>query len=227
MVIQAQAPSTRPARSLAAGALLLVALLLPAGGGLRAQAQPDIRMKLYIIHGYGAGPQHHWFPWLAEQARKQGAEATVLSLPDPSAPRPEAWQQALREAVPAPDCNTLFVAHSLGCISLLRYLDSLPGERKIGGLILVSGFSGPLPILPALDAFTATPIDYARIRQMTPHRIVIGAADDAIVPYALTEALGKSLEAKSVKLEKGGHFLADDGFTEFPRVLDELRAIAP
>jgi len=49
---------------------------------------------------------------------------------------------------PTPDEGTVVVAHSLGCLSVLRRLRSLTGPWRLGTLVLVAGFLEPLPALP-------------------------------------------------------------------------------
>jgi predicted alpha/beta hydrolase family esterase len=61
---------------------------------------------------------------------------------------------------------------------------------------------------------------------MTRHRIVIAAADDAIVPFPLTRALAASVASSFLPVERGGHFLASDGYRQFPLVFEELQKAA-
>lgn len=205
----------------------LAALLIAASALLTgcASAPPasGTDMKVYIVHGYAASPSDHWFPWLRHKLQQQGATVTVIELPSPDAPRPEEWQRAIERQVRGLDESTYFVAHSLGSIALLRYLDSAPAGTRIGGYVLVSGFNDRLPALPQLDGFVAPDLDYDRLVGMTRHRVVIAAADDSIVPFALSRDLAAAVASSFVPTERGGHFLASDGYRQFPLVLQELR----
>ncbi|PPU08520.1 hydrolase [Xanthomonas arboricola] len=182
-------------------------------------------MRVYIVHGYSASPYRHWFPWLKQELEKQGVVVSIVTLPSPDSPRPDDWQRALEVQIESMDENTYFVAHSLGGIALLKYLETAGGASVIGGYVLVSGFNDGLPILPQLDDFAKPDIDYEKISRISGHRLVIAAADDTIVPHALSERMARSLDAKFISVQHGGHFLDSDGFTEFPLVLDELRQI--
>lgn len=179
-------------------------------------------MHIHIVHGFDASPAHHWFPWLKQALEQQGHRASVADLPASHAPTPQAWVQALQEQVPAPDRDTWFVSHSLGGIALLRYLERLPAATAIGGYVLVSGFNAPLASLPQLEAFAKPDLDVQRLSRIAAQRSVIASADDYAVPPALSEALAGQLQASYRLVERGGHFLASEGFTEFPLVLDEL-----
>lgn len=177
---------------------------------------------VYIIHGYGASPQHHWFPWLKEKLEARGISVSVLPMPDTANPDPAAWDQFLNKQVASHDENTFFVAHSLGGISLLRHLMSVSKSARIGGLVLVSGFSKPLPGLPEIDGFTAGGFDPEHITRIAPRRAVFASQNDPIVPLALTKQLSQELDAPFYSIADGGHFLGIDGFLEFPEVYREL-----
>lgn len=175
-----------------------------------------------MIHGYCGSRSEHWFPWLKEELEQQGENVYIIDLPSPDAPNPDEWQEALENQVPTLDRNTYFVTHSLGSIALLRYLESANTNEGIGGYILVSGFNHNLPTLPQLNSFMRPEMDYKRLVKITGNRVVIAALDDATVPHTLTEKLAASLEARFIPVERGGHFLDRDGFTEFPLVLSVL-----
>lgn len=206
----------RLARILAAWTLVLLAAA-PA-----ARASEREGMRVHIIHGYAASPADHWFPWLERELERRGARVDIVELPASDAPRPEAWLQALEVQVGRPDRNTFFVAHSLGGITLLRYLESLQPEPEVGGYILVSGFNDRLAILPQLDGFVRPELDHDRLARIASARTVIAARDDTIVPYGLSLELADALQARFVTVERGGHFLGSDGFNGFPLVLQEL-----
>jgi predicted alpha/beta hydrolase family esterase len=120
------------------------------------------------------------------------------------------------------DDNTYFVAHSLGSITLLNYLEQLDPLPDLGGFILVSGFSERLSSLPTLDPFTVKKVDYQKIISAANSRAVIAAKDDYIVPFQLSENLSKQLDTSFYPVKKGGHFLEDDGFITFKLVYDIL-----
>lgn len=180
-------------------------------------------MTIYIVHGYGASPSAHWFPWLKTELEKIGAHVSILELPLPSAPQADAWNAAIARQVGRLDAQTYFVAHSLGGIALLRYLSGLGDDVRIGGYLLVSGFNESLPGLPQLDGFIDTGLPYDQLRRVAGHRAVVAAADDLIVPFRYSESLSTQLDARFVPLEHGGHFLGSDGFTRFPQVLELIK----
>ncbi|MCB5191703.1 alpha/beta hydrolase [Methylobacillus arboreus] len=175
---------------------------------------------VYIIHGYQASPQSHWFPWVKQALESQDFKVDVLALPESSTPDLGVWLDHLRANITGQDQHTYFIGHSLGCITLLRYLEEQ--QQPAGGMILVSGFAEPLSFLPALDVFTAVPLDSEHIIRLVPKRIVMAAQDDNIVPYPYSLRLAEKLRAEWELFEKGGHFMAQDGFSEFPALYDAI-----
>ncbi|MCO7125170.1 alpha/beta hydrolase [Sporolactobacillus shoreicorticis] len=181
--------------------------------------------QIYIIHGYGAQPTNHWFPWLKEKLKADGHQVLIPHMPNSSSPDKEEWLEALVNEIKNLDSNTYFVAHSLGCITLLKYLEKLDPLPSFGGFILVSGFSAPLPSLPSISPFTAKKVDGSKIISATNSRAVIAAKDDYIVPFQFSQDLSEQLNASFYLVEKGGHFLKNDGFITFPLVFDLLNNI--
>ncbi|MFD1885726.1 RBBP9/YdeN family alpha/beta hydrolase [Paenibacillus wenxiniae] len=178
--------------------------------------------KIYIVHGYTAAPEHHWFPWLQKTLTTERITVEVLAMPDSMSPDPEAWLTYMNDHVEQPDQHTFFVGHSLGCITILKYLERLDANARVGGVIMVSGFGDPLSTLPELDRFVHQPVDYKKLITGISERIVIAAEDDAIVPIVYSERFAQCLQAELHRMEKGGHFLDRDGYVEFPLVRDLL-----
>ncbi len=179
-------------------------------------------MQVYITHGYDAYPQKHWFMWLQDELAKQNIETFIPAMPNASNPNVQDWLATMQKEVKNIDTNTYFIGHSLGCITTLRFLYSLPKETKIGGMILISGFDKGLEILPQLNDFTNTKLDYAKLISLTPNRLVISARDDAIVPTNLSEILATNLKATFIQTDTGNHFMQDDGFKTFPLLKNQL-----
>ncbi|MFJ3958075.1 RBBP9/YdeN family alpha/beta hydrolase [Arthrobacter sp. NPDC090010] len=178
--------------------------------------------RALIFHGYGATPEDHWFRWLADRLERDGIPATVPSLPDPSAPDRESWDNAARAALGSPDSGTLVVAHSLGCLTVLRALRSLKGPWRLGTLVLVAGFVDPLPALPGLDAFIDGGVELDGLAQRIDSLTVLRSDADAFVPTEHTDRLAGLLGTSADVVPGAGHFLADDGVTSLPAAYEAL-----
>ncbi|SEB45979.1 RBBP9/YdeN family alpha/beta hydrolase [Arthrobacter woluwensis] len=178
--------------------------------------------RALIFHGYGATPEDHWFGWLAERLEDDGIPVTVPALPDPLGPDPVVWEDAVRTALGTPDAGTIVVAHSLGCLTVLRALGSLAGPWRLGTLVLVAGFLDPLPALPGLDGFIAdgSPVD--GLAERLDRLVVLRSDRDEFVPTAHTDRLAALLGTEPQVVDGAGHFLADDGVTEAPAIHDAV-----
>ncbi|MEE2060752.1 RBBP9/YdeN family alpha/beta hydrolase [Rhodococcus artemisiae] len=180
--------------------------------------------RVIIVHGYRACPDDHWFPWLRDTLSADGVDVNVVTLPTPEEPDAAEWHSAVAEALGAPDASTWVVAHSLGAITALRVLASLSQPWTLGGLVLVSGFTGALAAIPELDAYLADDVDAEAIGQHISVRVVMRSDADSLVPPAASDALALRLGAE-LHIEPGaGHFLAADGVTTLRPVVDWMRA---
>ncbi len=179
--------------------------------------------RLFIVHGYMAAPEHHWFDWLKQQMAQAGVAVTVCRLPASHTPDPDAWLSALEEDIGEPDEDTWLIGHSLGCITLLNYLTQRHPQAPAGGILLVAGFSEPVPGLEALSAFTRTPVNGTSVIRRVKQRAVIASLNDDIVPAEYSLRLSQQLAARFYGLPEHGHFQGSDGVVTFPLVAELLK----
>jgi predicted alpha/beta hydrolase family esterase len=177
--------------------------------------------KIVIIHGYAGYPDKNWFPWLKEELESRGCKVTAPAMPHTDAPQLQEWLPCLQEVIGTPDSETYLVGHSLGCMTALRYLESLPRGSKIGGALLVAGFSRPIHF-SELNNFFATPLDYAKCKESAGTITCINSTNDEHVPWVEGEIMRDKLGAKLIALENGGHINQSAGFNELPIALEEV-----
>lgn len=115
------------------------------------------------------------------------------------------------------------MAHSLGAVTALRVLAALQEPWELGGLVLVAGFTEPLDALPELNGYLATDVDVERVARRVRQRTVIRFETDPFVPPAASDDLAWRLGAQLQVHPGAGHFMAEDGVTTLPAVLDLLR----
>ncbi len=180
--------------------------------------------RVVVLHGYGASPKDHWFPWLGLELADHGIEVTTPHLPNSDQPTAGRWIDAARSAIGRPDLSTVVVGHSLGTITALRALDGIAGSWNLAGLILVAGFDRPLPSLPELDDFTRSTTDYRAIVSHVRARHILISSDDGSVPPAYSRDVAAKIGATIHLIPNAGHFLRSDGFVRLPLVAEIARA---
>ncbi|WP_018543735.1 RBBP9/YdeN family alpha/beta hydrolase [Streptomyces sp. LaPpAH-108] len=181
------------------------------------------RPRATIIHGYCATPEDHWFPWLAARLDEHGVPTAIPALPDTDHPDPDRWTTAAGAAIGTPDADTTVVAHSLGCLTVLRHLSTLRGDWRLGTLVLVSGFVDPLPAIPELDAYIADGCDPTPLAARIDHLTILRSDADPLVPTSHTDHLATLLGTTAQVIPGAGHFMADEGITTLPEALSACR----
>ena len=184
--------------------------------------------RVIIVHGFGAGVDDHWFPWLADAV---GAER--IALPESQNPREDQWTSALVSAFGTVDETTVIVAHSLGCVASVRALRAMlsPSDR-LGGFVAVAPFARMLEPVgePDLDAFIESGlpaflsgIDVASVGRQIIGRHVLRSDNDPVVDAAASDEFADLLGTTSLVVPGAGHFLADDGVTRLDAVARLVR----
>ncbi len=179
--------------------------------------------RVIIIHGWRGIPSSGWKPWLKQELEKKGFEASVPEMPNTNNPKMKEWVKNLSDEIGVPDEKVFLVGHSLGCITILRYLESI--EKQIGGAVLIGG-----PIdnrgIEEIDSFFESPIDWNKIKKNCKKFITINSDDDYYIPLNHGEKIRDELDAEMIIKKNHKHFSADDGFTELPVALDSVLKLA-
>ena len=180
--------------------------------------------KIIIVHGYTASPEKNWFPWLKEELESLGAIVPVPAMPESNFPDPQKWQQHLLNSHIQFDEDTILIGHSLGCVTVLRFLEQqVPQGVKIGGYVLVAGFDHNLETLPSLESHTEVLLDYRKLTHIANKRISLISSNDRVVEPQASKDLACALQAEIVIEENAGHFLDREGYTEFQTLLNILK----
>lgn len=185
--------------------------------------------RAFLVHGWEGYPEEGWRPWLKQELENKGFSVTVPSMPDTATPTLEKWLPYLTQLVGKPDSNCYFVGHSLGCITILRYLESLKENQQVGGAIFVAGFSHNLSYpgyKGELDSFFKTPLDWEKIKAHCKNFVAIHSNNDPYVPVEYMEVFKEKLNAKTVLLHDMKHFSGDDGIMTLPSTLSAVLEMA-
>ncbi|HEX8591646.1 MAG TPA: alpha/beta fold hydrolase [Candidatus Paceibacterota bacterium] len=188
--------------------------------------------RVFIVHGWDGSPVTGWFPWLKSELEARGFLVHVPQLPDTECPRIEKWVPALAGAVGAPDEDTYFVGHSMGCQTIARYLETLPDDRKVGGVVFVAGFFRRLTGLDTeeereLDReWAEAPLNFEKVRLHMKRSVALFSDDDPCVPVTNAQDFDERLGADVIIQSKQSHFNEGAGFKELPIVLEKVLELA-
>ena len=172
--------------------------------------------RAFIIHGWQGRPKDGWRPWLRKELEKRKFSVSVPAMPDTEHPKMDAWVSHLSDTVGVPDEGCYFVGHSLGCIAILRYFETL--SMRVGGTVLVAGFADNLRI-KELSTFFTKPVDWDKIKSVCKKFTAIHSDDDPYVPLRNGDIFEKNLDAKIVVENGMKHFSGDDGIFNLPSAL--------
>ncbi len=187
--------------------------------------------RAFIIHGWDGYPEEGWFPWLKRELEKAEFQVFVPAMPEPEHPRIETLVPYLAKLVGKPDKETYFIGHSIGCQTILRYLQTI--KESIGGAIFVAGWVSLTPMATRTKEEQAivkpwfiTPIDFVKVKKTSPNFVAIFSDDDPYVPLENIETYQEKLGAKIIIEKKKGHFSGEDNITEIPILLKEVLYMA-
>lgn len=180
--------------------------------------------RVFIIHGYTDYPEENWFPWLKTELEKLGLKVIAPAMPNTKRPQFNEWLTHLQKVAGHVDEETYFVGHSLGCPTILRFLEALPQGQKAGAIVLVAGFAEPIHFRQ-LDSFTTSTWHDEKIRQSVDKIILINSDNDKHAPMEMGERMKDRFGAELIMLNNAGHIDEKSGYTTVPFVLDELKKI--
>ncbi len=153
-------------------------------------------------------------------------------MPDTWHPKISEWVNKLNE-VGSANADTYFIGHSIGCQAIMRYLEQLPKNQKVGGVIFVAGWFNLTDetwdedyTKEIADEWINTTIDFEKIKQHVTKFVLINSDNDPYVPLSDAELFKNNLGVKVIMLKNMGHIAGDDGVNELPMALEELLKLA-
>jgi uncharacterized protein len=188
--------------------------------------------RVFIIHGWSGYPEEGWFPWLKTELEKRGFEVSVPAMPDTNRPKMENWIPFLGELIGAPDQNTFFVGHSIGCQAVLRFLETLPEDAQIGGAVFVAGWYNMRNLdnekeVRIAGPWVNTPRDDEKIKKILNGKAVAIFSDNDQWVLPENQNSWRAKAGAEIVIEHAkGHFSGNDGITELPSALEALLKIS-
>ena len=192
-----------------------------------------MKKRVFIIHSWGGNPNEGWFPRLKRELEKKSFKVFVPEMPNTDEPKIEEWVSFLANLVGEPDEKTYFVGHSIGCQTIMRYLETLE-NKNIGGAVFAAGWFGLMEYAyteepqyeeesrKIAEPWVNTPIDLERVRKTADNFTAIFSDNDPYVDLSNADIFREKLGAEII-IEKGkGHLRGEDGVTELDSVLRSI-----
>lgn len=172
--------------------------------------------QAYLVHGWGGNPRELLHMLLTKKLKKQGYEVHALAMPNADEPTIEAWVAHLQKEVKNPDEETLLIGHSMGCQAIMRYLETLEEDMRVGACIFIAGWFD-LENMESKEEkeiarpWIEVPLDFDAIKKRAGEIIVYISSNEF---YGCIEKNSKifrdKLGANVVMIENMGHFTDDE-----------------
>lgn len=184
-----------------------------------------MRKRIFIIHRWDGSPSKDWLPWVKAEMEKKGFEVIVPEMPNAEEPKIEEWVPFLAKLVNDVDENTFFIGHSIGCQTIMRYLES-SYPKKVGGIIFVAPWFNLINLEDEESKAIARPwletsIDLEKVRSATDNITVFMSDNDPFVPLSDKEIFQEKLGAKVIVEKNKGHF----NQKTFPEIIETIKEI--
>ena len=183
--------------------------------------------QAYLIHGWDGSPTNCWFPWIKKELEKLNYKAIALKMPHPVTPTIQDWVATLEKEI-IPDKETIFIGHSIGCQTIMRYLEK--PKRKVKAVFFVAGwFTLDIEIEGEESKRIArpwleSPIDFKIIKQNCTNITALFSDDDPVVPVSDAKLFKRDLGAKIIIEAKKSHY--EIQMTN-PTLLQEIKKAIP
>lgn len=186
--------------------------------------------RVFIIHGWGGNSKINWIPWLKNELEKKKFEVHTPDMPNTDDPNMGEWVSYLALQVGRPDTDTYLVGHSLGCQTIMRYLEEMKQGEKIAGAVLVAGFftikeeameDGDTERV--LGPWVEKKIDLKKARTHAGKIVSIMSDNDPYIPLEDSREFENDLGAQVIVIPNAGHFTVPlGGYKELHVALNEL-----
>ena len=182
--------------------------------------------KVYLIHGWGGTGSGGWFDWLKKELPKKGFAVKSFDMPNTGNPKIEEWVNYLEDKINSEEINeeTYFIGHSIGCQTIMRFLEKLHKHKKVGGCIFVAGWFDLIDLNPQ-EMEIAHPwinkeIHFERIIDHCNNFLSIFSRDDPYVHIDEAEKFKEKLDSKIIIKKNLGHF---NEVYEIPEILNFIK----
>ena len=116
--------------------------------------------------------------------------------------------------------------------TILRYLESLPENTKVGGAVFLAGWINLTPEAYEADEdiiiakpWLETKLGWDKVKSHANKFIAIFSDDDKLVPLSDSKIFEDELNAKIIVEHNKGHFSGSSGITKLQSALDAVLSL--
>jgi len=184
----------------------------------------NMKKRVFIIHGWDGNPNEAWLGWLRDELNRKDFEVISPQMPNADKPEINEWVAFLSELVGEPNEQDFFVGHSIGCQTIMRYLEKIY-PKKIRGAIFVAGWFNLVNLEnqaseEIAESWIKTPINFEKVKNVADNFTVFLSDTDEWVPLSDKELFEERIGAKVIVQENKGHFTEDDDAEQIPEILE-------
>jgi predicted alpha/beta hydrolase family esterase len=183
--------------------------------------------KVIMVHGWGGNKEQGWFLPLKKELEKEKFEVINENMPETFHPNIEKWVNELRKISGKISEDTYFIGHSIGCQTIMRFLEK--SSNKIGWAILIAawlnlndGTWDETYTYEIAKPWIETPINFEKIKDNCKKFLVILSKDDPYVPVKDAEIFKKELDANIMIIDKRAH-IEELNNKEIKRIIDFIK----
>ena len=132
----------------------------------------------------------------------------------------------MKRIIKKPDENTYFIGHSIGCQTIIRYLESLPKKTKIGGVFFVAGWFNLKNLETKEEKLVSEPwlkkpINFKKVKDKIKKAVALFSDDDPYVPLSDSEIFKEKLNTEIIIEKNKGHYIESE-IQKIPIILNKI-----
>lgn len=157
--------------------------------------------RAILVHGWDGRIDKNWFPWLQNELFELGYFVQPITMPNPASPDKLSWVKHLKNHISI-DKKTIIIAHSLGCIAIIRYLESTKEVPK--GILFVAPFVENVGNWKTVESFFRGNINWKHLSKCNVS--TLHSDNDPYVPKEQRFLFKEKCEATCYVEHGVGHF---------------------
>ncbi len=145
-------------------------------------------------------------------------------MPNTDEPKIEEWVPFLKKLITNPTKDTYLIGHSVGCQTIMRYLETLKENKKVSGVLFVAGWF-TLKGLESKESeeiarpWVETKIVFKKVKSKCNKFVAIFSDDDPFVPIENEKMFKTKISAKTIMLKKQNHFVGKELDVAFDEIM--------